>query len=365
MDISITAFKKLTTAKITDLLPVNVTSNGKTIFIATNKSNSSEQINYTDDQLVQLLIGNDKDNVHVSDAKNKIDEWKKKLNLSQQVVTQPINTQNQTTINAVDYTKPYWLGEWSGDVGSAVNDIVNNADNKNLLLVAYNIPGRDNGNYSAGGLKNGTEYHNWIALIANAIKTKEATIILEPDALGLSRSLNDHDKIIRYQMLNDAVKLLKANKNTKVYVDSSTWAGIDDSVQLLQKIVGMDGFSCNVSGYDSQDSVISYASQVSNKTGLHYVVDTSRNGNGNPHPGKWCNVTDTKVGIQPTTNTNVLNCDAYLWIKVPGESDGLQINGDGSGSNRTDVPSAGTVWPEFRDAIYSGDWVEFKHKYNV
>ncbi len=109
---------------------------------------------------------------------------------------------------------------------------------------------------------------------------------------------------------------------------------------------------------------MAYASAVSSKTGLPFVIDTSRNGNGNPHAPAWCNVTDTKVGLVPTTTTNIAKCDAFLWVKVPGESDGLGINDDGS-HPRSDVPSAGTYWPEFHDAIYSDDWAAFKKKYNV
>jgi endoglucanase len=165
-------------------------------------------------------------------------------------------------------------------------------------------------------------------------------------------------------MLNGAIKALKNKPNVKVYVDSSTWAGVDDSVNLLGKLSGMDGFSCNVSGYNDQGSVLNYASAVANKTGLHFIVDTSRNGNGNPHGSAWCNVTDTKIGHTNTFTTNVDKCDAFLWVKVPGESDGLGINDDGS-HPRNDVPSAGTPWPEYHDAIYSGDWSAFKAKYHI
>jgi endoglucanase len=75
---------------------------------------------------------------------------------------------------------------------------------------------------------------------------------------------------------------------------------------------------------------------------ISFVVDTSRNGQGplDPAPyallpyqqpesvirglqtGYWCNGYGAGAGIRPSTNTGVPLLDAYLWIKVPGESDG-------------------------------------------
>jgi endoglucanase len=61
----------------------------------------------------------------------------------------------------------------------------------------------------------------------------------------------------------------------------------------------------------------------------HFVVDTSRNGRGPwvaDHPAgdpqDWCNPPDRGTGITPTASTGVPLLDAYLWVKIPGESDG-------------------------------------------
>jgi endoglucanase len=66
----------------------------------------------------------------------------------------------------------------------------------------------------------------------------------------------------------------------------------------------------------------------------HFVVDTSRNGRGpwkgtNAHPASdedteaWCNPLGRGAGMRPTADTAKTLVDAYLWIKLPGESDGL------------------------------------------
>lgn len=264
----------------------------------------------------------------------------------------------------LNVSPPMWLGDWSGDVWSFVHNAVTTAAGKTSLFILYDIPGRDNGNYSAGGLKSPAEYYAWTGKIADAIGNASAIAVVEPDALGLSSQLSDDKKNERFGMIQGAINALNAKPNIKIYVDASMWVSPQDMATLLKKFTGLDGFSVNTSGYAKTTEVIAWADQVATLTGLHYVIDTSRNGNGNPHAPNWCNVTDTKIGTASTATTASRMCDAYLWLKVPGESDGLGINDDGS-HPRNDVPSAGTYWPEYHDAIYSGDWTAFKKKYRI
>ena len=56
----------------------------------------------------------------------------------------------------------------------------------------------------------------------------------------------------------------------------------------------------------------------------HFVIDTSRNGNG--ANSEHFNPYGRALGELPTTNTCDEIVDAYLWVKVPGESDGA-VNG--------------------------------------
>jgi endoglucanase len=87
----------------------------------------------------------------------------------------------------------------------------------------------------------------------------------------------------------------------------------------------------------------------------HFVVDTSRNGQGpwttsTAYPDKqdWCNPPGRGLGLRPTTHTGVPLADAYLWIKTPGQSDG-QCNRGIAGST-TDPEWGGIVDPA------AGDW---------
>ncbi len=91
----------------------------------------------------------------------------------------------------------------------------------------------------------------------------------------------------------------------------------------------------------------------------HFVTDTSRNGQGPwtpttsyPDAQDWCNPPDRGIGVRPTANTGVALIDAYLWVKIPGESDGECTRGLGPGGTTVDPewglidPAAGVWFPE-------------------
>ena len=90
----------------------------------------------------------------------------------------------------------------------------------------------------------------------------------------------------------------------------------------------------------------------------HFVVDTSRNGQGawTPPAGKytgdpqtWCNPPGRGIGVRPTAHTGVALVDAYLWIKTIGESDGQCNRGIAGGTIDPEYgqvdPAAGGWWP--------------------
>ncbi|MFE0325856.1 glycoside hydrolase family 6 protein [Streptomyces sp. NPDC058960] len=95
----------------------------------------------------------------------------------------------------------------------------------------------------------------------------------------------------------------------------------------------------------------------------HFVIDTSRNGRGawTPAPGKysgdpeiWCNAPGRGLGPRPTADTGVPLVDAYLWIKIPGESDGSCTRSTGGTIDHEYGivdPPAGTWWPDQAHAL--------------
>jgi len=100
-----------------------------------------------------------------------------------------------------------------------------------------------------------------------------------------------------------------------------------------------------------------YAQNVENKAsypgdaGLKgFVIDSSRNGLGPwsppayPDAQDWCNPPVRGLGVRPTANTGNALLDAYLWVKIPGESDGQCTRGLGPGGTTVD-PEWGIVDP--------------------
>ena len=120
--------------------------------------------------------------------------------------------------------------------------------------------------------------------------------------------------------------MLEARSNALVYVDAGTnedWVSAEEMASRLRAagISEARGFSLNVANHYSTQREIAYGNEVSSRVGgKHFVIDTSRNGNG--RNGESCNAPGRALGKPPTLNTEQPKVDAYLWIKVPGESDG-------------------------------------------
>ncbi|MFJ8540758.1 glycoside hydrolase family 6 protein [Streptomyces sp. NPDC093586] len=226
---------------------------------------------------------------------------------------------------------------------------------RTALLVLYNIPHRDCGQYSQGGAADGDSYRAFIDGVAKGIGDRAATVVLEPDAVLhlVDGCTPDEFHEERYDLLKGAIAKLTALKNTKVYLDAGNagwghpdqifeplkWAGIDQA----------DGFAVNVSNFYTTEDSIAYGKQLSAKVGgKHFVIDTSRNGNGPYTEGaadeRWCNPPGRALGETPTTRTADPLVDAYLWVKRPGESDGECKGG----------PKAGAWWTEYALKLAQG-----------
>lgn len=298
------------------------------------------------------------------------------------------------------------------------------------ILVAYNVPYRDCAQYSAGGATDTAAYKAWIDGFAKGIGQAQATVILEPDALGIipynTTIYGAEEKCKptvvqpdgttvpapgaspaeRYAQLQYAGAALTGRApNAAVYYDGthSAWLGVGEAAYRIDKathdpVTGASlarGFFLNTSNYQTTEQAIQFGtwvsmctafatnpeeggwrlgnfgwckSQYNEATGfsldyspeyaasvttqiqglmgtavaaLPFVIDTSRNGTGSLdatqfggepynqpagvvsalHEGAWCNPPGAGLGLRPGA-TDVPLVDAYLWIKIPGESDG-------------------------------------------
>lgn len=261
---------------------------------------------------------------------------------------------NDPNASLIDYIAKQgaavWLGAWSGNVGDAVRTVVDKAQQQDAwpVLVAYMIPYRDCGLHSAGGLE-ATKYLPWITDVANAVGTRKAIVILEPDAVpGLVQKKDNGEACLspelrneRVSLIKSAINVLKSKPNLKVFIDvgHSAWLSADEASTLLNQvgIAQADGFSLNTSNYQSTPAQIAYGQTIRSKVGnKSFLVDTSRNGtdpNGNT---EWCNPRNRALGRAPSFNTGIDGVAAFIWGKRPGESDGACNGG----------PKAGDWWRE-------------------
>lgn len=224
-----------------------------------------------------------------------------------------------------------WIGPENPEREARGFTVAAERADRDAVLVLYNIPHRDCGQYSGGGAADGDTYRAWIDGVVRGIGDRPATIVLEPDAVlhvvdGCTPG-QFHEE--RYDLLRGAIEKLGALKNTKVYLDAGN-AGWGDPEEIYDplKWAGVeqaDGFAVNVSNFYTTADSIAYGKQLSSKIGdKPFVIDTSRNGNGAPADGQWCDPAGRKIGQEPTLNTGQARIDAYLWVKLPGESDGCK-----------------------------------------
>jgi hypothetical protein len=84
-----------------------------------------------------------------------------------------------------------WLGGWNGNVQSDVANKITAAKSQGAtpIFIAYNVPGRDCGSFSAGGASDASSYNTWIQQVASGLNGNKAIVVLEPDGLSLTDCL--------------------------------------------------------------------------------------------------------------------------------------------------------------------------------
>ncbi|MEV5439646.1 glycoside hydrolase family 6 protein [Streptomyces sp. NPDC052682] len=204
------------------------------------------------------------------------------------------------------------------------------------VLVPYAVPGRDCGGHSRGGAPGLDAYDAWIDRFAAGLGSGEVIVVLEPDSVAQSGCLSAGQRADRFASLARAGRVLKdADPRARVYYDAghSGWNPPGKQAAWLRQAGAAspdssDGIFSNVSNFRTTEEEIAYDRQVLDALGgppaLGAVIDTSRNGNGAPPDGTWCDPAGRTLGRTPTLATGEARIDAYLWVKLPGESDGCK-----------------------------------------
>ncbi|MFC8147133.1 glycoside hydrolase family 6 protein [Streptomyces paradoxus] len=204
------------------------------------------------------------------------------------------------------------------------------------VVVPYAIPGRDCGGHSQGGAPGLDAYDAWIDRFAAGLGSGEVIVVLEPDSVAQAECLSAGERADRFASLARAGRVLKAaNPRARVYFDAghSGWNAPGKQAAWLRQAgaaspESSDGVFSNVSNFHTTADEIAHDRRVLDALGgpasLGAVIDTSRNGNGAPADGEWCDPAGRGLGRSPTLSTGEPRIDGYLWVKLPGESDGCK-----------------------------------------
>jgi cellulose 1,4-beta-cellobiosidase len=252
-------------------------------------------------------------------------------------------------------------------------------------FVIYDLPGRDcaalasNGEIPKGGLA--TYKSQYIDVAVSIFKNKASNVhlvlLIEPDSLPNlatnmgtlacdSTTQSEYPAGVAY-----AIAQLSTIPNTYMYIDAGHggWLGWPDNqtkiVPIFQNVLSLAkgllststaavrGFATTTANYDPFDgqgacpakekcplvnSMYDYNpcidenlyTQALNKVfspaslPTRWLVDTSRSGQKTIryYWGSWCNIKGAGLGVKPTT-TPASQVDAFVWVKPPGDSDGV------------------------------------------
>ncbi|GAA1903658.1 glycoside hydrolase family 6 protein [Lapillicoccus jejuensis] len=233
--------------------------------------------------------------------------------------------------------QPAWIADYLGRAQAA---------GRLPSLVLYAVPGRDCGSYSAGGFTTDAQYLAWVRMVRQTIAGRPTVVVVEPDALAQgSCSGRAADTAARVALLAQAVDILTRDATTAVYLDAGhEWwmsAATAASRLVAAHVQKARGFTLDVSNFYATAGEVAYGQKVVAAVRAlvptadpHFVVDTSRNGNGPAPTGPldWCNPSGRRLGALPGATTGTPGLDGYLWVKHPGESDGACRPGEpGSG----------------------------------
>jgi len=236
-------------------------------------------------------------------------------------------------------------------------------------FVVYDLPNRDcNAAASAGELPATPEgearyQRDYIDVIAAAFAAhpdQRIAAILEPDSVGnlitnLANPKCQTAEGIYKRGIAYAISKLSL-PNVFLYIDAahSGWLGwpknLVKTAPVFKEILAMAGgpdrirgFATDVSNYNpakdptnpkrdphaAASDELGYIADLNKEleaagiTGKGFIVDTSRDGKAyiRTSPGNWCNIKGAGLGERPQAAPAPL-IDAYLYVKVPGESDG-------------------------------------------
>ncbi|MFB4275437.1 glycoside hydrolase family 6 protein [Nonomuraea sp. MTCD27] len=188
------------------------------------------------------------------------------------------------------------------------------------VLVAYNLPHR--GCAKDQGAGTDQAYDRFIRQLTRRLGATRTAIIMEPDAVAADCFTPERAALLKRNVL----RLARAGHHVYLDAGHSAWRSTGEMAErlLASGIQHAEGFAVNVSNRQTTDASYRWGRELADLVGnREFVIDTSRNGLGPPPRNEWCNPRHQALGRPPTTEVTRPGLAALLWIKRPGESDGV------------------------------------------
>ncbi|CAK4707958.1 unnamed protein product [Aphanomyces euteiches] len=167
--------------------------------------------------------------------------------------------------------------------------------------------------------------------------------------------------------MQTAAPLLTANEQSHLYFDVGFWVlkNATEATKVAKAVnyVGsksregaVKGIVLNTSNLrrtvDMLDKCSLFVEAASVNTTYKCAIDTSRNYRTPNTTTEWCNNKYAAIGVPPTSQTGYPDLlDYFLWVKVPGESDG-ECNTTQQSADAMVGPRAG----KFFEKAFSMQW---------
>ena len=153
---------------------------------------------------------------------NRVKDYQDKYPLSKEIFKHPLSL---------------WYGNRSAKpikgLDKSLRRLFKRSSDKMPVLVVYNMPNRDIGQYSKGGAQTHDEYLEFIQDFANGIGKNKPIVIFEPDAIPHLTHLEKGEANSRIKLIKQALEIL-TQTNAIVYIDvgHSNWLSPEEVNQF-------------------------------------------------------------------------------------------------------------------------------------
>ena len=187
----------------------------------------------------------------------------------------------QNVAEIFKYPVSFWYSRPSKNLRYSIERLLARAHPGLPVIVIYNLPDRDIGQYSAGGAKTMEDYILFVNEISLGIGSREPIVIFEPDALPHCNEMSEGEKKERMVAMAAAIGVISDTCNAKIYLDigNSLWLDPEAAGNLINSVMDLNpidtnvrGFSVNVSNFRTTEESMEWALEVGRTPSLTILL---------------------------------------------------------------------------------------------